>query len=181
MSVKQRVLISGLALVVATTILTASLFSATQVASTGPGASTEQKLYFSQEILPDHVFYKAFMVMDRLQLETAPEYERIFMQVEYAHRRLGYAQELLDKQETELAITTLTKGEQYLHHAVTEANELNVGVSVRERLKKAVLFHSKKLEEIKQNPLLTDADRAVIDQILNEHQLLIGILDQPTS
>ena len=178
MSVKQRFLISGLALVAAATILTTSLFSATQVTSTGAGTSSEQKLYFSQAILPDHLFYKAFMVVDRIQLETAPEHERIFMQVEYAHRRLGYAQELLEKQEAELAITTLTKGEQYLHHAVTEASELQVSTSVSERLKKAVSFHSKKLQEIKGNPLLTDADRAVIDQILEEHQVLIGILDQ---
>ncbi len=171
---KMRLFLSLLAFLFGGSVLIISLFSATPVSSTGLRSASENKLYFSKTILPDHVFYKAIMAMDRLQLETASSHERIFIQVEYAHRRLDYSQQLLEEGKEDLAITTLTKAEQYLHHAVSEANETNAAQSIKDRLKKAVEYHSKKLEEVKPN--YTDGNRAVIDGILKEHLILIDLL-----
>lgn len=171
---KTRFLLSFLAFCCGSAILVVSLFSATQVSSADGHTASQNKLYFSKNILPDHVFYKALMAVDRIQLETAPEHERIFIQVEYAHRRLDYAEQLLDENKEDLAVTTLTKAEQYLQHAVTEANALQVSQSVKDRLEKAVDYHTKKINELKMR--LTDSNRSTIDQIVAEHAALIESL-----
>lgn len=168
---RARFLLSLLGLVFGSSVLLISLFSATQVSSTGGQAASESKLYFSHQILPDHSLYKVVMAMDRLQLETATPQEQIFMKVEYANRRLDYAKALLSKNEEELALTTLLKAQNYLNQAATDALKEDISPSIRERVAKAVIYHSNELKAVA--PQLTDANRAQLDPILTEHDNLV--------
>jgi hypothetical protein len=169
-----RLLLSLLAFAAGSSILIISLFSATQVFSTGSSTASESKLYFSQEILPDHSLYKAVMAMDRLQLETTPPEEQIFVRIEYAHRRLDYAKSLLEKQNEELAMTTLLKSQQYLHQAAQQTLQKDTPTSIKERVAKAIEYHTTVLKEI--SPQFTDAHRAHIDQLIQEHHILVVAL-----
>lgn len=171
---RTRLLLSLLGLGVGSSILIISLFSATQVSSNGGQAASESKLYFSHQILPDHSLYKIIMAMDRLQLETAPPEEQIYIKVEYANRRLDYALALLEKENEELAMTTLLKSQNYLNHAAQDSLKDGVSTTTKERVTKAINYNTKVLKEI--SPQLTDAHRAQIDQILTEHTSLLAEL-----
>lgn len=172
---QTRLILSFLGLALAVGVILTSLFTASSsFSSTGNFASSEKTLYFGEEILPDHIFYPVTMVLDRVQLETTDQNQRVFLQVEYSHRRLGYALELLEKGDQDLAITTVTKAEQYLHHAVQEALALPVGDNVKQQLIKIVAYHQHKLTEMKSN--VTDANRAVLDNWISQDQALISQL-----
>jgi hypothetical protein len=174
---KIRLLFSSLAFVFGIGILLVSLFmSASQVSSSGQNTDDHQ-LYFNRTILPDHMLYPALMVVDRIQLETASDYERIFKDIEYAHRRLEYAEELLALNKQDLALTTLTKAEKYLANAVHDARQIHASESVILRIAKAIEYHDKRLKEL--SPQFTsDADRAVIDRHLRENEALLKSLAQ---
>lgn len=168
---RVRLLMSLLGLVFGSSVLLISLFSATQVSSNGGQAASQSKLYFSQQILPDHSLYKVLMAMDRLQLETASPYEQMFMKVEYANRRLDYAKALLEKNEEEIAVSTLLKAQNYLNQAAVDAIKQNAESSVKERIAKAVTYHSTEVRAL--SPQLTDAHRAELDAVLSEHDAMI--------
>lgn len=129
-----------------------------------------KKLYFGKEILPDNVLYPVMMAADRVQLETASAYDRVFMEVEYANRRLDYTRQLLEENKESLALSTLTKAEIYLHSAVQEAIELKVDDSVKERLVRSLEYHSKRIHEMSSG--FTDADRVALDKIIEENTRL---------
>ncbi len=169
-----RLLLSLLAFGFGSSILIISLFSATQVSSTGSHTASENKLYFSHQILPDNSMYKVIMAMDKLQLETTPPEEQIFVRIEYAHRRLDYVKALLDKNNEDLAMTTLLKSQQYLHQAAQQTLQQNSPTSIKERVAKAIEYHTSVLKEIA--PKLTDAHRARIDQLIQEHDTLVVAL-----
>lgn len=171
---RARLLLSLLGLVFGSSVLFISLFSATQVSSNGGQAASESKLYFSHKILPDHSLYKVIMAMDRLQLETASPQEQIFIKVEYANRRLDYAKELLAKNESDLALTTLLKAQSYLHQAAQDSIDRKASSSVRERVARAVAYHSKEIREL--SPKFSDPQRVPLDQILVEHDAVIAKL-----
>ncbi len=170
---KTRFFLSLIALVFASGILFISLGNATTAFSTGGTSFSEKTLYFD-EILPDHVLYPALMIVDRVQLETAPPNERIFMQVEYAHRRLEYAEQLLETNKQDLAVTTITKAEKYLYNAAQESQHLESPESVTQRLIKAIEYHSKRIKEL--SPQFTDSNRSIIDRALAENDFLLETL-----
>lgn len=167
---RTRLLLSLLGLLFGGSILFISLFSATQVSSTGGQAASESKLYFSQEILPDHSLYKVLMAVDRIQLETAPTQEQVYMRLEYSDRRLEYAKALLEKDNKPLAGVTLLKSQNYLHQAVQGALAENTTSTLQERVLTALEYHSKQLTEI--GPKLEEPARGQVDRILKEHEIL---------
>lgn len=167
---RARLLLSLFAFAIGSSILVISLFSATQVAGTTDGAASEGKLYFSQEILPDHSLYKVIMAVDRLQLETAPPQEQIYMRLEYAARRLDYSKTLLERNNESLALSTLLKSQQYLHEAVKASLKENISELTRDRVLKTVDFHSQELKTLASD--FNDANRVQIDRLLKEHDAL---------
>lgn len=169
---KTRFFLSLLAFGFASLILISSLAAATNASSTDGNSTTEREIYFNSTVLPDHVLYPVRMVIDRVKLEISPEHEQVFMKVEYAHRRLEYAEELLKKQKEELSVSTLTKAEQYLYQAVTQARQIEAPDSVMQRLKKAVEYHTKRLHEL--SPLYNDANRAVVDKAIEGNEALLA-------
>lgn len=89
-------------------------------------------------ILPDHPFYWAKMVRDRVQLvlTTKPQAkaEKLLL---YADKRLGAAWALIDGQKTVLGVSTLTKAEKYLERALEQRSSF----ADQERLDRAVRKH----------------------------------------
>ena len=176
---KTRFILSSLGFVVAMGILLTSLFTAASSYSASSEGTASQRHFTmnpGEEILPDHLLYPVKMITDRLQLESAPPQERIFLEMSYAHRRLQYAQDLLakDPKKEDLAVTTLTKAEQYLHKAVREAHETQAPASVVQRIARAMEYHNKQMTELK--PTLTDANRAVLDSWLEQNTHVISSL-----
>jgi hypothetical protein len=169
---KIRIVLSLSALVFGLGILGLSLTTATaaESATTSMQASSRQ-LYWDGQVLPDHVAYPVLMALDRAKLEAASPSERIFIQVEFANRRLEYSQELLDKENTSLAITTLTKAYKYLIRAAQETLDGNMPSSVAEHVIKALEYHNKQLGIIKTQ--VPDSDRAVLDQLMVEGDVLL--------
>jgi hypothetical protein len=167
---KTRFVLSIVALFFACSVLVLSLISARDV-SAGDKASSQLSLSFGKQILPDNLLYPVVMTVDRVELETAPAYERVFMQLEYADRRLGYAQELLIMKKSALALSTLTKAENYLHNAVQEYKEIQAPDPVKQRLIKDITYHSATMKEM--GAQFNDADRAVVDRMIEQNQAIL--------
>jgi hypothetical protein len=170
-----RFIFSCLGLGFASLVLGISLLNGSAVQSAGTGfEATQKQLYLGDQMLPDHVAYPVLMALDRAKLEVSSPLERIYAQAEYANRRLEYSKALLEKDKTALALTTLTKAEKYLIHATEEAIDGNAPTTVRNYVLKTIEFHSTEIKLLA--PHFSDADRAVINQLLESNQLLIDRL-----
>jgi predicted nucleic acid-binding protein len=167
---KIRLLLSSLALLFAFSILGISLFSTPRAILANGETATKSKLYFNQEILPDHVLYPALMAVDRLQLETATDSERVYVEIDYANNRLAAAKALLEKNDPALAVTTITKAEKYLQHAANEVKKQQAPPNTRQHLLDAIQYHAMEIKELESQ--FTDAQRAVVDQLVEENTVI---------
>lgn len=147
-----------------------------QIASADSVSATQKRLYFDKEVLPDHVFYPVLMAIDKSRLEAAQPVERIYLQIEYANRRLYYTQELLEQEKSALAHTTLTKAEKYMLQAGRDLLETSVPPETKEFGLRALQIHYRETARLKSQ--FSDADRAVLDQILSEQAQLIEQLQK---
>ncbi len=173
---KTRFLLSTFALFVAGGILALSLMKAQDAFAENKAATARKQLYFGKEILPDNVLYPVIMAMDRVQLETAPDYERVFIQMEYANRRLEYSEELLaQKKDESLIVTTLTKAEAYLQNATHESLKLNSPNSVKESLTKTIQYHANRIKGL--GPKFTDANRSLLDKLAEQDAASLTVLN----
>ena len=97
-------------------------------------------------MLPDHPFYWAKMVRDRVMLivERNPQ-KRLERLLLYADKRIGAAEVLAEGNKPELAVSTATKAEKYLEQAAAQYLKLQVtGNEVQEygkQLEKAQRKH----------------------------------------
>jgi hypothetical protein len=170
-----RLLISFLALTLASGILLVSLFSVSLVQSSGtPTEATQRQLYFSNEVLPDNIAYPFLMVADRVRLESSSAQERVFMQVEYGFRRLDAAKKLLEKDKDDLAVSTFTKSAKYFQQAGLEAQQFDAPQSVRNHVIKALEYFDKDARALL--PQIPEQDRSTIEKLLQENQAVISTL-----
>ncbi|HEX7018265.1 MAG TPA: DUF5667 domain-containing protein [Patescibacteria group bacterium] len=174
MSYTLRFILSAGALLVGCSILGISLFygSVQSFSASGKVESFEKEFYFDQEMLPDHVLYPMLMVVDRVRLESAPELEQIYLQAEYANRRLEYTEELIAKEKIELAYSTLTKSEKYLLQAAQNTvNSPERTDNTVSHLIKTIEYHQAKHKELA--PHFSDPQRAQIDAFLQQAQVVL--------
>ncbi len=95
-------------------ILFISLAAANRV-TTGSGLSLSgNKVYFGRKILPDHLLYPALMIHDRLTFVSATPDQQVLLRLSFADDRYESAQQLLERGQQDLAVTTLTKSQKYL-------------------------------------------------------------------
>lgn len=166
-----RFVFSSCALLAGSGILFVSLAAGnSQVFSSTDIPTSNKQFYLSQNILPDHVAYPVLMAVDRLKLETAGSSERIYLQVDYAQRRFESTKELVDRHNSSLALTTLTKSQKYLLNAAIEALEPEVSHSLKVYVVKSLNYYEKAIGELRAS--FTDSEREVIDQLLEEIRLL---------
>jgi hypothetical protein len=169
---KSRVVLSTLALFFGFGVLALSLTTATAAeSSTGSVQASSRQLYWDSTILPDHVAYPVLMTIDKVRLEAGSPSERVFTQIEYGHRRLEYAQELLDKKKIDLAVTTASKGYKYLLQAGEEALQHDMPHSVTSRALKALEYQSQFLSKFKAQ--VPDQDRPPLDILLKEGEVMM--------
>lgn len=151
-----------------------SLMGASQVSSHESESSTTKKLYFGQEILPDHLFYPILMMADKITLESSPPKEAVYREVHYSLDRLDSAARLLEKGDHERALSTLTKSQKYLLAAGHTVQENNLTASERLYVKSAIAHQSEETEKLL--PKFSDAEIAIISNILEETRALAAQL-----
>ena len=122
-----RLLPRVLFLALGASIALISLLSANRVFSQGENlALTSKKLYFQEEILPNHLLYPVYMVIDKVKLELAQPAEVIDLQILYAWRRLEYTEQLLPEGYQSLSFSTLTKAYKYYNAALTAVKTITL-------------------------------------------------------
>jgi hypothetical protein len=157
--------------IIAIVILLISLFSAAKLGTDRDANASGRGFYWTKEILPDHVLYPFLMVIDRVALETTHDpAQRIYMQVNYAHRRLISAQLLADKQKNSLALTTLTKAQKYLSQAAQDALTHQVSIPERRMVIKAIENQDQLAVQLA--PHFTTYDQGVLNQLRSESKIL---------
>ncbi len=170
-----RFILSSLALVLGVLILAISFSTANSaLSSDGQSTTSAKQFYMGQTILPDHVAYPALMAMDRIRLELDTPQERVFTQIEYAHRRFEYSQALREKNNQTLALSTLSKSQKYLVHAAQDALAPQTPDSVKQYVLKTLAYYADQLVRIK--PEFGDAERPTIDDLIRDNQIIYAEL-----
>lgn len=171
---KTQSIFALVALVVACMIFAVSLLIASQKSALTVERISEKKLYVGR-MLPDHIFYPALMVVDRMLLFFSSQEGGIYTRIRFAEDRLESGRLLLLKQEEELAISTFTKSQKYLIIAASKVlTTQEYSDLVAKDLVLAIQYNIRSLEEYK--PLFQHADTAPIDQLIIESKTLIMLL-----
>lgn len=167
-----RFVLSSIGLLFGFSILAVSLSAGNStVLSSTPSETSKKQFYVNQTVLPDHVAYPVLMAVDRVKLELNNDQERVYTQIDYAHRRFDYAQALMEKNNLSLALTTITKAEKYLIQAAHDALRLGEdGRHQQQYVYKTLVYYDARLEELK--PIFPDGDRDIIDQLQQEIKAL---------
>jgi len=167
-----RFIISSSSLLFAGFILFISLSAGNSrmIANRDDFDSSEKHFYISQTILPDHVAYPVLMTLDKAKLKTASPTQHVYLQIEYAERRFVYAQKLLEKQNSSLALTTLTKAQKYLLQAAREALQPEMLPEIRVFVLKKLEYYA--LESTKLQSSFIDADQVTLNHHAQELRML---------
>ncbi len=153
------------AVVFGVSLVAISLISASQVQSQGLEVA-EKKMYFEDEMLPDHALYPVKMARDRVVLELSRPDDRIVLRIEYAASRMRAALLLLERGQYALALSTATKAQKYLLTAVLEAHATDIRAEQMSLVKEALHAQTTQLEELQSH--FSGEDHAVIEQLLLE-------------
>lgn len=152
-------------------VLVVSLFSAAKLGSDRDLTASGLTWYWHKPILPDHLAYPALMLVDRLALEsTKGTSARVHMQVNYSHRRLQAAIDLVEKQKPGLALTALTKAQKYLNQAAIEA--LSPDATLADKRLVIVAIENQDDEIKKLEPHFTQFDQEVMGHLHRDAEML---------
>lgn len=126
-------------------------------------------------LLPDSPVYKLKMLRDWVKLElTFGDLKKAEVELNFADKRLGAAQALVDGGKTSLGASTATKAENYLGSAVDRTTLLaQQGKDVKSMLgvlSKAVAKHSEVLQDM--IPRLSGDDRIAVENALKSTKTL---------
>jgi Domain of unknown function (DUF5667) len=126
-------------------------------------------------LLPDHPFYWTKMIRDRLNLiiTTNPEQKLKFL-LNYANKRLAAGIILASSNQTDLALTTLTKAEKYLHQSANftfENFDSDKNPKIYEQLVTTYLIHDFHVRQTLD--YFNDSQKDVLEKILQSNNSLI--------
>jgi hypothetical protein len=158
-------------------VLGSSLILASQKDISNDFTTTQRKIYLGK-ILPDHAFYPALMLVDKTLLLTSSGDEKIELMTNLAKNRMKNSQDLIQKGEEGLGLTTMTKSQKYLllaTHEVIKANDNGHQISSKVVNDLIVTFaeNTEKIDAYKKN---TDNETAVLDNLLNESKIMVSDL-----
>lgn len=174
---RLRLLFSLVALVFGLGIVGISLSAVSPVLSSGTEfRESQRELYWDGTILPDHLAYPVVMLVDRVRLEAASPLERIELQIEYSQRRFVYAEQLLERNKPDLALSTVTKSQKYLLLAAQDAIASDVAPETQEKVKQLLVERIPALREL--NMRFSDSDRVVVDALIGESNSTIDHLQK---
>lgn len=153
-------------------VLLASLLAANRTSTGDTTRLMARKIYFSKTILPDHVFYPIVMVSDRMKLETSTYEEQLVLRVEYAERRYQYAEKLLEKDQPELALTTISKAQKYLFAAGNGvlADPSRVSPTTLQLVRDGYATSQTRLANLRQNEFANNTK--LIDELTQETEII---------
>ncbi|MCB9813365.1 MAG: hypothetical protein H6772_03085 [Pseudomonadales bacterium] len=172
MAKKTKLMMSGLALIIALFIFGVSLIMASQIRSENSLRVSERKFYVGKTILPDHVLYPILMVADRIILQSSFGNRKIYVQMRLADDRLYSSKVLINNDQEELALSTMTKAQKYLINAAQEfLNSDNQQESVKKDLLRSLENNSRELKKCKDN--FERVDTSPIESLLVELDALI--------
>jgi hypothetical protein len=164
MQKQLRLMLSLLSLLGGASIVFISLTAVSPVLSSETSASTK-RFYFNEPILPDHVAYPLFMIADKVALEAATPDQVVQIKLEYGLRRLDYARQLVEKNDYELALTTLTKSQKYIIEAAQEVlHDDQATDEAKQQVLKVLIRYSEESDKL----AASFADRTAVDQLLKE-------------
>lgn len=135
------------------------------------------RVYFSDTILPDHLAYPVLRVRDRMLLETSEPMQQVDLKLRFAEHRYGVAEHLLEKNQDELAITTLSKSQKYVISAgyqILEMESLPVEQASKVR---AALDHSiYRLDQFSKD--YDGLNHEIFSQLHDDSMILLQRLDE---
>jgi hypothetical protein len=134
----------------------------------------DTQFYLNGDILPDHTLYPMVMIADKIKLEMAQEHQKITIYTTYANLRLQAAIQLLEKDQNQLALSTLTKSQKYLLKAAQTTLEQNPSDTTKEHVLKTLTYHINKHQEIKDQ--FSHEEKNVVDQLDMESQVFVDSL-----
>jgi len=175
MQLTLRLLIAPVALLAAGGILLVSLTSSVMQVHSSTGL-LNKSMYFDDQFLPDHITYPALMAIDRFRLESASPVERVYLQTEYANRRLTYALALFERGQADLAVSTLTKAQKYLLYAGLAVLDEHHSERLTTHVQKTIDYHIRKIELAMAEQALSDSQRAAVDKLNEELRVMNGQL-----
>lgn len=154
----------------ASLILLISLFMAHSVQSSAGMPASSKALYFTDVVLPDHSVYPLIAGIDRARLLVAESDQKPLLKIEYAHRRLWYAVELLNKGQEQLAVSTITKSQKYI---LQVAHEYLAGKSTlsQSEVSAAIEKHQQDLALILENHQLSE--QSSISLLIEEEEAVL--------
>ena len=169
---KVGLTLSVLGILVGIGIFGITLLVAAQVSSHGQGdLQSQRRLYFDDEIKPDHLLYPLVAGADRLKLALASQDEKVVLQIAYAERRFEHARQLLEAGQEELAVATFTKSQQYLFLAASGLEECQRSRELNADLLARLQIQTYMLEQYKDDFIGTQ-DK--IDKLIGESQVMIS-------
>lgn len=163
-------------LVFGTGIVVVSLLSTNRAFSQGDGLElTNQRFYFQEVLLPDHILYPVFMAADSIKLKLSDPEEAVSLRIAYAWRRLEHAQSLLKKGYQGLAFSTLSKGYKYHNAAVEAAYRLSLTEAQQQALIVEAGEYRSAVTEL--FPSFSDTERGELLRLEAEQTALLVVFD----
>lgn len=162
-------------------ILALSLIAANSLSSSGGHSfSGGLKLYYTKEILPDHMLYPVLRLRDRIALESAMPQEQINLRIRYAEHRYEVSQKLLDKEDDSLALSTLSKSQKYLLTAAQQAvAEADTSPEKLQQIREALDHSLYRLSRFSEQ--YEGSSGSIIEQLHDETEAMIEKLDDQIS
>ena len=174
-------IIACIALLFGFFIVSASLISASQEdLNADATTATTRKLYVG-EILPDHVLYPVLMATDKALSQVVIGDEKTRLYLRFSQDRLEKAESLLQKNQEQLALATLTKSQKYLllaaQHALFEAEKENksIDAALKQELISSFLHSQAASQAMKEH--FVHQDVSAIDQLVAESIALLRIIE----
>lgn len=164
-------LLAIVVLLFATTVLVISLVSASMSkVSLRTGPTSSRVIRFSNVIVPGHILYPFTVLRDKVVLSFMNTADQCKEMLDLAGERLVQTKQLLELKDTQTALETMVKGQQYIREAVFQCQENKLTLQYRQDILKTIEQYHQQLQLMK--PLYQDNDRAVVDQLLTENGAL---------
>lgn len=134
-----------------------------------------ERTFYIGRLLPDHVLYPVVMLFDRGLLILSSGEKEVAVRMYLAQDRMSSAQQLLEKGEEQLALSTLTKSQKYLILAAHQFLQLDdFSQATQTELLRALQVNTQKLTESKSR--FSVVDTAPIDDLVVESKTLISLV-----
>jgi hypothetical protein len=132
--------------------------------------SGRSKIYFGQEILPDHLLYPVLMIRDRAKLKSLGPDQSVYLQLQYAKKRLSFVEVLIERGNQELAFSTLTKSQKYLIKAAVAGLENEFSLQEKNIIVETI--ESQQVLVLRLLANFSESQVATIEQLLAETDIL---------